>query len=66
MLKINIIIFVKATLEEDSNFNPSVGSSSVCFVDTRGRKQLILFHLPVFIILLANLAGFIFCLKLGD
>ena len=42
--------------------NPSIGSG-ICFVSPVGNKQLIFFHLPVFLSLLTNLAGFIFTLS---
>ena len=41
--------------------NPSIGAG-ICFVSPVGNKQLIFFHLPVFLSLLTNLAGFIFTL----
>ena len=41
--------------------NPSIGAG-ICFVSPKGNKQLLFFHLPVFLSLLANLAGFIFTL----
>ena len=42
--------------------NPSIGAG-ICFVSPVGNKQLIFFHLPVFLSLLTNLAGFIFTLS---
>ena len=42
--------------------NPSIGAG-ICFVSPVGNKQLIFFHLPVFLSLLTNLAAFIFTLS---
>ena len=42
--------------------NPSIGAG-ICFVSPVGNKQLIFFHLPVFLSLLTNLASFIFPLS---
>ena len=42
--------------------NPSIGAG-ICFVSPVGHKQLIFFHLPVFLSLLTNLAAFIFTLS---
>ena len=50
-------------VDEYSDFNPAIGMSS-CFIAATGYKQLIFFHLPVFVMLLGNVVGYIFTLVL--
>ena len=47
---------------DHSSFNPKIGQIS-CFVDASDPfRLLIFFHLPVFLLILLNLGGFIFCI----
>ena len=49
-------------MHSESSFNPEIGIES-CFVDDHvPYRQLIFFHLPIFLLLLINLAGFIYCI----
>ena len=52
---------LQKTTDKHSSFNPEIGIES-CFVDDHvPYRQFIFFHLPIFLLLLANLAGFIYC-----
>merc|ERR1711962_247767 len=52
---------LQKTTDRKSSFNPDIGTES-CFVDDHvPYRQLIFFHLPIFLLLMANLAGFIYC-----
>lgn len=55
-------------MSEESDFNPSIGGTTqtrrICFIDDSGAKQMIFFHLPVFILMVLNVVGFIFTLLL--
>ena len=52
---------LQKTTDRKSSFNPDIGTES-CFVDDHvPYRQFIFFHLPIFLLLLANLAGFIYC-----
>ena len=42
-----------------SNFNPRIGVKQ-CFVESSGHRQLIFFHLPMFLIILINAGAFAF------
>ena len=57
------IFYLQAFVNENSDFNPEIGVK-ICFVDTIGQKQLVFFHLPVFLTLLINFVGFIFTLRI--
>ena len=60
---LTIIRFLfQLTTYRESSFNPEIGIES-CFVDDHvAYRQLIFFHLPIFLLLLVNLAGFIYCI----
>ena len=48
-------------IHKDSPYNPLIGET-ICFIDAKDpRRQLIFFHLPMCLLLLLNLIGFIFC-----
>ena len=52
----------QSTTSRESSFNPEIGIES-CFVDDHvAYRQLIFFHLPILLLLLVNLAGFIYCI----
>ena len=61
-------MFWQASLSNESDFNPSIGVTSktrqICFIDDSGYKQLIFFHLPVFLLMILNVFGFLFALIL--
>jgi len=55
-------LIFQLTTHKESSFNPEIGIES-CFVDDHiAYRQLIFFHLPIFILLLLNLAGFVYCI----
>jgi hypothetical protein len=54
-----IALVCQQALPEDSSLNPRIGYNGRCFVDPD--RQLIFFHLPVLLLLLANLGGFAYC-----
>merc|ERR1712037_694202 len=61
LFSVTTLIFQKST-DSESSFNPEIGIES-CFVDDHvAYRQLIFFHLPIFLLLLINLAGFIYCI----
>ena len=39
-------------------------TTQICFIDDSGYKQLIFFHLPVFLLMILNVFGFLFTLIL--
>merc|ERR1711936_834497 len=53
-----ITLIFQFTTSSTSSFNPEIGIES-CFVDDHvPYRQFIFFHLPIFLLLLVNLAGF--------
>ena len=55
-------LILQLTTSKCSSWNPSIGTSS-CFVDNdHPTRRLVFFHLPMFLLLLSNVAGFAFCL----
>ena len=56
-----LALAAKIVFHKDSPYNPMIGET-VCFIDNEDpRRQLIFFYLPMSLLLLLNLIGFIFC-----
>ena len=53
------------SLKQESNFNPNIGVSS-CFIHEGGNRQLLFFFLPVFLLMIGNVSGFVFTLHLTN
>ena len=47
----------QSSLSHNSNFNPNIGCDQ-CFIHSEGSRLLIFFHLPIFLLVLANVIGF--------
>ena len=47
----------------ESDFNPNIGLSA-CFIHEGGNRQLMFFFLPVFFLMIGNISGFAFTLRL--
>ena len=54
---------LQISVKQESDFNPNIGSES-CFIDEVGNKQLLFFFLPVFLLMISNVSGFVFTLYL--
>ena len=54
---------VQLTTSSEFSLNPGIGRGT-CFVQMEGGRMLFWFHIPVFLLLLGNLSGFIRCLHL--
>ena len=51
------------SIKAESAFNPNIGLGS-CFIHEGGNRQLMFFFLPVFLLMIGNVSGFVFTLHL--
>ena len=52
------LLLLQNTLTVESDFNPDIGDN-VCFISNEGNKRLFLFHFPILLTMLFNIAVFI-------
>eukprot|EP00092_Neocalanus_flemingeri_P019461 GFUD01021082.1.p1 GENE.GFUD01021082.1~~GFUD01021082.1.p1 ORF type:complete len:989 (+),score=143.59 GFUD01021082.1:2-2968(+) len=48
----------------ESGFNPNIGRHRICFIHDAGNRQLVFFFLPILLLMIGNVVGFVFTLHL--